>query len=107
MSHLFGEVVNLEHLGLARELDTDVRQDRHEAFTKSLELFSRGPNLTDFHVVLVSESDVELETCRIRPLPSRFQTPQASSYFALSTLVGLKRTTMLIELSSPLGGRTP
>src|SRR5207344_7678 len=72
---LLDEVLNLEHLGLARELDTDVRQDRHEAVTERLELLSRGPNLTDFHVVLVSESNMHFETCGIRPQPGLFEPP--------------------------------
>src|SRR4051794_6577545 len=58
------DVVDLEHLGLARKLDSNVLQHRHEALSKCIELLSRVPDLADSEVPVRLEGDVELESLR-------------------------------------------
>lgn len=41
------DVVNLENLWLARELDSNIRQNRHQDFAVRLELLSGIPDFTD------------------------------------------------------------
>ena len=41
------DVVNVEHLRLAFELDANVGQYRHQTLTERVELFPRIPNFAD------------------------------------------------------------
>src|SRR5437588_3583868 len=58
------DVVDLEHLGLARKLDPDVLKHWHEALTERVELLARVPDLADSEVTVRLEGDVILEALR-------------------------------------------
>src|SRR5438105_6022753 len=58
------DVVDLEHLGLARKLDPDVLKHWHEALTERVELLARVPDLADSEVTVRLEGDVILESLR-------------------------------------------
>src|SRR6266540_3782968 len=62
------DVVDLEHLGLARKLDPDVLKHWHEALTERVELLARVPDLADSEVTVRLEGDVILESLR-QPVP--------------------------------------
>src|SRR5256885_2593962 len=61
------DVVDLEHLGLARELDANVGQYRHQTLAERVELLPRIPDLTDSEAPARTESDVVGKPVR-RPL---------------------------------------
>src|SRR4029079_829843 len=65
--------VDLEHFGLARKLDPDVLQHRHEALTERVELLFRLPDLSDSEVAVRLESDVVLKSVR-QPVAGLLQT---------------------------------
>src|SRR5438270_7866040 len=58
------DVVDLEHLGLARKLDPDVLKHWHKALTERVELLARVPDLADSEVAVRLEGDVILESLR-------------------------------------------
>src|SRR5437867_2537945 len=62
------DVVDLEHLRLARKRDPDVPQHWHEALTERVELLARVPDLADPEVTVRLEGDVILESLR-QPVP--------------------------------------
>ena len=55
------DVVELEHLGLALELDANVAQDRHQTLTERIELLLRIPDLADLEASTRGEGDVVRE----------------------------------------------
>src|SRR6266496_3138300 len=67
------DVVDLEHLGLARKLDPDVLQHRHETLAERVELLSRVPDLADSEVTVRLEGDVVLKSLR-QPVARLLQT---------------------------------
>src|SRR3954468_7061679 len=52
------DVVDLEHLGLAFELDPSVLEHRHQTLAEGVELLARVPNLANAEIPLRAESDV-------------------------------------------------
>jgi hypothetical protein len=95
--------VDLEHLGLARQLDPKVLQQRHKTLTERLELLSRVPDLADSEVAVRTEGDVVLKSLR-QPVAGLLRRRMLSSYCSVVTLgAAVKRTRMLVERSSLLG----
>src|SRR5579859_2778879 len=56
--------VNLEHIGLSRELDPSFGQHRHELLSPRLELLAGVPDLADHEVSAGTEADVVVEPLR-------------------------------------------
>src|SRR5215211_6240868 len=56
------DVVDLKPLGLARKLDANVLQHRHQALTERVELLARVPDLVDSDVTVRAEGDVVLKS---------------------------------------------
>src|SRR5438105_14002915 len=56
--------VDLEHIGLSRELDPGFGQHRHELLSKRLELLAGVPDLADHEVSGGTKADVVVEPLR-------------------------------------------
>ena len=89
------DVVNLEDVRRAGELDAGGGEDRHQTLAESLELLPRIPDLADLKVAGQTEADMVVQPgwwplARVREQASRL------GVFSAVRAMGLKRATMLM-----------
>lgn len=58
---LLEELLDLEHFGLARELEAGILQSRPHALAKGVQLLSRIPDFTDLEVPFLAEENMHLQ----------------------------------------------
>src|SRR5262245_12816051 len=69
------EVLDFEDLGLARELDPDLAEDRHHLPPECLQLLSGFPDLAHPQFAVGAEETVHLEAVRVGPRSGCLEPP--------------------------------